>query len=326
MAKFVGRLVQLGVGRETTRGAGASAAYHLPRTAFSFDDKVVKARSVGALGKLADSEEAFVTTKYGQGDLEGEIRSDSFGLLLYSMLGSLSTSGPTDSAYTHSFTISQSNQHQSLAFVVVDSNTSELYKLVMLDSLEITAELDEVVKYSASFMSKAATDTALTVPAVTSESKFTKKHLSVKFAADISGLSGASAISVKSLTLTVAKNVVLDDVLGTAEPEDILNRQLSVEGSITLNYEAETYKNYMKDGTSRAMQIRLVNTDDTISGGSTNPSLTIELPKVDFFEWEPDYSLDEIVTQTVSFKASRDVSNSQDIIYLCQLVNGVSSY
>ena len=326
MSKYIGRLVNLGIARESTRGEGASPVYEVPTTSFSFDDKVVKARSIGGLSKISDSEEAFVTTKYGQGDVEGEIRSKSFGLFLYAMLGGYSVVGPTDEAYTHSFTVSQSNQHQSLAFVVSDENTTELYKLVMLDSLEITSELDQVVTYSASFMSKASRDTGLTIPAVVNESKFTKKHLSIKLASDISSLGAASTIAIKSYNLKINKNVAIDDVLGTAEPEDIHNRQLGVEGSITLNYEAETYKNYMKNGTNRAMQITLTNTDNTIGAGTTNPSFTLELPKVDFFDWEPSYDLDDIVTQTISFKANRDVANSQDIIYLCQLVNDVVTY
>ena len=327
MTKFVGRLLQIGVAKESTRGAGIAPAIRFPQTSFSFDDKVVKARAVGGLGKLADSEEAFVTTKYGQGDLEGEIRSKGFGLLLYAMLGGYSApAAPLDSAYVHPFTISQSNQHQSLCFTVADSNTTESYSLVMLDSLEITAELDEIVRYTASFMSKASDSSSNTVPSAIDEYKFTKKHVRLKIASDIASLDSASAISVKSLSLTIAKNVVLDDVLGTAEPEDIYNRQLSVEGSVTLTYDAETYKNYMKDGTNRAVEIAFINSDQTIGGGSTNPSLKIQLPKVDFFDWEPDYSLDEIVSQTFSFKASRDVGNGQDIIHQCELINGVSSY
>jgi hypothetical protein len=294
-------------------------------TSFSFDDKIVQARSVGALSNIADSEEAFVTTKYGQGDIEGEIRVKSFGLFLYALLGSYSVSGPTDSAYTHSFTVSQTNTHQSLAFVVSDSNTTELYPLVMLDSLELNAELDEIVKYTASFMSKAGRDTGLTVPAVVAESKFTKKHLSFKLADTIAGLSAATAISLKSLTLTISKNVEIYDVLGTAEPEDILNRQLAVEGEIELLYESETYKNYMKNGTNKCMQIAFTNTDELI-GASTRPSLTFQFPKVDFFDWEPSYDLDEIVSQKISFKCNRDVSNLLEPISTCQLVNDVSSY
>lgn len=325
MTKYIGRRIKVGVARETSRGAGASAVYQLPQTDFSHDDKIVQARSVGSLGNIADSEEAFVTTKYAEGDLEGEIRSKSFGLLLYAMLGSLSTGAVVDSSYTHSFTVSHSNQHQSLAFVVADPNTTELFKLVMLNELEIIAELDQVVTFKASFMSKVSRDTGLTVPDVVAESKFTKKHVNVKIASNIAGLSGATPISVKSLSLKIMKNVTMDDILGTAEPEDFLNQQLAVEGELTLNYEAETYKNYQNNGTNRALEISMVNTDATIGSG-TRPSLTIQLPKVDFFDWEPDYNNDEIVSQKISFKANHDVANGQEIIHLCQLVNDVASY
>lgn len=325
MAKYSGRLVKLGIGRETVRGTGVAPTFQVPRTNFSFDDKVVKARSIGGLGTLADSEESFVTTKYGQGDIEAEVRASSFGLFLYSMLGSLSTSGPTDSAYTHSFSLANSNQHQSLTFLVVDENTTEMYKLVMLDSLEFIAELDEVVRFNASFMGKLGTGSSSSMATLAAESKFTKKHLSFKLAANLAGLSGASAISIKTLNITFAKNVTLDDVHGTAEPEDLLNRQVAIEGSLTLNYEDETYKDYMRNNTSRAMEIAWTNTDDTI-GASTNPSLTMRFPKVDFFDWEPAYDLDEIVTQTVSFKASRDVSGGNALISTCDLVNDTASY
>lgn len=326
MSKFIGRLLQVGVARETTRGTGVAPTYRVPIDSFSFDDKVVKAREEAGIGRIEDSDNAFVTTRYGEGDLEGEIRSSSFGLLLYAMLGTLSSASVVDSSYTHSFSIANSNQHQSLSLTVVDSNTSEMYKLAMLNELEITAELDEIVKFSAGFMSKQSVGTTQSVPALASESKFTKKHLAVKLASTIGGLAAASAISVKSLTLTISKNVVLDDVLGTAEPEDILNQQLQVEGELTLNYEDETYKNYMKNGTARAMEIKFTNTDDVIGAGSTRPSLTIQMPNVDFFDWEPNYALNEIVSQTISFKANYDIANALAAISTCQLVNGVSSY
>lgn len=325
MTKYIARLVNLGLGRESSRGVGVAPVYMVPKTKFSFDDKIVSARSTGSLGYLADSEEAFVTTKYGQGDVSGEIRAKSFGLLLYALLGTSSPSGPTDSAYTHSFTIANNNQHTSLSFLVSDPNTTELYKLAMLDSLEISAELDAVVMFTAGFMSKQAVTSGASMPSLVHESKFTKKHLSIKLADNLAGLSAATAISVKSLSLKIAKNVVIDDVLGTAEPEDILNQQLSVEGELQLNYEDETWKGYMKGGTVKAMEIKFLNTDDTI-GASSHPSLTIQMPHVDFLEWEPDYSLDEIVKQKVSFKASRDVAGGSDIISTCQLVNDVASY
>ncbi len=326
MAKPIGRRVNLGIGKEGTRGAGVAPVYHLPKVGFTFDDKIVQARSIASVNRIEDSEEAFVTTQYGQGDVEGEVRVSSFGLFLYAMLGSLSSATVVDSSYTHSFSIANTNQHQSLGFVVADSNNTEQYKLVMLDSLNLVMELDEIVKYTASFMSKKGIPTELTVPAAVAESKFTKKHLSFKVASAVGGLTAASTVSLKSLSLNISKNVTLDDVLGTAEPEDILNRQLSVEGEIRLNYEDETWKNYFRTPTYRAMEIKLTNTDDTIGAGSTNPALTIRLPKVDFQTWEPDYALDEIITQTISYKGNYDVANALAVISTCDLVNGIASY
>ena len=324
MAKYSGRLVNVGVAKEATRGIFVTPTYLVPRVGLTFDDKIVQARSDAGLGVLADSEEAFVTTKYAQGDIDGEIRDKSFGLFLLAMLGSVSTAGPTDSTYTHSFSVSNANQHQSLAFLVSDSNTSEEYKLVMLDSLSITAELDQVVKFAASFMSKKGNDSSETQASLVAENKFTKKHVAVKVAANIAGLTAASALSIKSISLNINKNVVLDDVLGTAEPEDILNQSLSIEGEMTLNYEDETFKNYMRNGTARAMEIKLVNTD-VFAAGSTNPALTLRFPNVDFFDWSPDYTLDGITTQTVSFKMSY-LNTGTEIISTCDLVNAVASY
>jgi hypothetical protein len=325
MSKYIARLVKVGVGKEATRGAGASPTYTIPFVKLSFDDKIVQARSNAALGDLADSEEAFVTTKYGQGDMDIELRSKSLGLLLLSLLGSSSVSGPVDSAYTHTFSIVQSNQHQSLSFVVEDANTTELYKLVMLDSFKLTGQLDKVVTATLGFMSKCARDTGLTAPSVVAENKWTKKHINIKVADDVAGLSAASNLSMKTINFNVMKNVAIDDTLGSAEPEDILNNQFAVEGELELNYDSEVFKQYMLNGTYKAMQIELVNTDQVI-GASTSPLLRFIMPKVDFHSWAPNYDLDKITIQKLSFKASKDVENDLDIISSCVLINDVTSY
>lgn len=323
--KYIGRLMKVGVAKEASRGAGAAPVYTLPFTSFSFDDQVARARAQGALGVLADSEESLVTNNWGSGEFEGEVRDKSIGLLLYSLLGDYSVSGPSDSAYTHSFSIDESNQHQSLSFVVYDPNTTEQYKLVMIDSLTISQDLEGLLTINGSFMSKKGNTYSGSVPVVVAENKFTKRHAFIKAATSIAGLSAASSLALKNFSITIAKNSQLDDVLGTSEPEDILNHQLSVEGEFSLNYEDETWKTLFKTTSSRAMEMKFQNNDVTIGSG-TRPSLTIQMPKVDFFNWEPDNSLDDIVTQNISFKGNYDLTNSLNIISTCQLVNDVTSY
>lgn len=326
MTNFIGRLVEVGVARESTRKLGASDAdFWLSKDEFSFDDKIEQVRVTGSVGKLADSQEAIRTIRYGTGGLTMDLGSQSIGYFLYSMLGSLSSAG-TSNGYTHTISISEDNQHQSLALFVKDGNDTEQYKLAMVNTLEFNASLEDIVKVSVDFMSKKGESHSTLTPSYTSEYKFTKNHVKVKVANNIAGLSGASVISVKSLRLTLNGNVQLDNALGTASPEDIFNHQLSVEGEFVLNYSDSTYKDLFTAGTNQAMEIVFSNTDQTIGAGSTNPSLTFQLPKVDFVTWEPDYALEEISTQTISFKASYDVANSLNIISTCSLVNGKSSY
>ena len=74
------------------------------------------------------------------------------------------------------------------------------------------------------------------------------------------------------------------------------------------------------------MQIAWTNTETTIGGGSTNPSLTITLSQCDFYDWTPNYVLDEIVTQDVTFKAQFDLDGNDDMINSIALVNGKTSY
>ena len=68
----------------------------------------------------------------------------------------------------------------------------------------------------------------------------------------------------------MSANTKFDSVLGTVEPEDILGQQFSVEGSLELNKEDETYRNYMLGGTYRAMDISFVR--------ASNSSLQFQLP------------------------------------------------
>lgn len=326
MAKLIGRQAALGIGRETTRGTPVAPAYWLPKTEFSFDEKTNTITVPASLGVLEDSDQQHVLSKFAEGDITGQVRSKSFGLLSYAMLGSLNTTGPSDSAYTHSFSLLNSVSHPSLTFVVVDPNSTDLYSLVMLNSLELTQELENVLMFSAGFMGRTSKGSSATASYVT-EAKFSKTHFSLKLADDIAGLAAASALSIKSINLAVTKNVVADDALGTAQPEDFNNQVVTVEGSMTLNYGDQTFKEYMRNNTYKSMQLQWVNTDaDAVIGAATNPSLTIQLPRVGFMEWEPNYALDEIVTQTIQFKAYYDLTNSLNAISLWRLINDVTSY
>jgi len=326
MSKFTSRLVNVGLGHESTRGVGVAASYWLPKTELSFDNKTKKALVAGSYGNISDAAmTAYVTGKWAEGNIDGEINIDSFGLILLALFGteSASTDDPESGVCTHSYTLQNDNQHDSLSIHLHDPIGQLQFKMAMINSLGIDITLGEIVKYTANFISKASVDSSST-PSYITDKRFTSRDLTFKVANSVSALSAASAISVKHLTLNFEKNTKLDEVLGTLEPENILNMGLKISGSIELNYEDRTWRNYMLNGNTKAMQIKL-ESSQTI-GVSTNPKLEFVFPKATFSEWEPKHALDDIVGQSINFEVLLDISTDPARLWSsASLINSTNS-
>ena len=326
MSKGIGRLVNLGLIKEASRGAGGAPTYWLPRTSFSLDERAEKVVSEESLGVIEDAHESYVVARYGEGDIAGEIRDASLGLLLYGLLGTVSSAVLETTAYNHTFTLAQTNSHQSLGITVDDPLTGQdiEFRLAMLNSLSIEVALGEIVKYASSFISRPGADVSRSAT-YTAENKFTATHARVKIAADLASLGAASALSIKSVKANFGKNVMRDHTLGTATPEEIHNQQFSADGELMLNLENETYKDYMLNNSYRALRIEFINTGVTI-GASSNPAIQINFPRVHFYDWEGDRVNDAIGTQKLNFKALRDVSGGNAAVSSIVLTNTAVSY
>ena len=315
MSKHVGRLGQLLIAKETVRGTGTiTNGFWIPRSTISFEDKVETARESEGVGKLADSDANFVTQKMASGEFESNLDDKLVGIILTGLMGaSPVTTGANP--YTHTYTLSNSNQHQSLSVLYQDPDYAELYSLGVIDSLKISVEQNGIVQFTVGILSRVGrTFTRQTATFNTLGNKFLHQHLVFKLAASTGTLAAASAISLKKLELNFTKSAAHDVVLGTVEPEDVLASNFAVEGSIELLKQDETYRNLMLDGTYKAMGVSFIR-------NATNSSLAMQFPRVDFTEWEQDRGLDNIVSQTIQFKANYDAANAADIISSCILLN-----
>lgn len=318
MTKFVGRRGSLGVALEATRGTPVVPAYWIPYATLSFADKIESARENQGMGNIADSDSFYVTMQMAEGELESQLYDSALGYILSSLLGAVpvTTGG---NPYTHTFTLSQSNQAKSLTLYWTDPDRSYIFPLAVVDSFQMSVEPNGIVNYTVGFKSKTARNWAQQTASYTAVgSKFLHQHVQVRLASAVGGLSAAPALSLKNLELNINRNTMFDSVLGTVEPEDILSQPISVEGSLSLNLEDDTYRNYMLGNTYRAMEIKLLR--------SSSSSLQLQFPRVDFSEWEPDFSLDEIAKQNINFKGNYDSANGLQIVSTAVLINTKSSY
>lgn len=318
MTKFVGRRATIGLAKESSRGTPVGTpTFWIPRSTVSHNDKTTTAREEEGLGKIADSDANFITQKNGTGEIEWQIDDRTIGIILTSLLGA-SPSKAGSNPYTYTYTLSNSNQHQSLTLIHQDPDVTKAFPLTVVSSLSIVVEQNGIVTGTVGFMSRVGRDwTAQTADFTTLGSKFLHQHLVFKLAANIGALAASSAISLKRLELNIESNGTFDSVLGTVEPEDVLNHQFSVSGSISLAKQDETYRNLMLNGTYRAMDITFLN--------SASSSLQFQFPRVDFTEWEPDYTLNELASQQINFKGNYDAANALDIISTCILVNSLNT-
>lgn len=317
MSEYVGRRAELGMARETIRKTAVNPAYWIPYKSIDFDDTATLVVEDSAMGQIGDSDDTHTTKRFGEGSVEAEFYDVALGLILCGVFGQIPVTNP---AGTHTYTLlDESNSHQSLSILVQDPNGSTMFPISMVDTFEMTIEPEALVNYTVSFRSRGGKQwNAQTSDFADLGYKFQHRHLmnpgGFRVDTTIGGLATATWLDIRSLTLTIEKNPVDWDDVGTASPGDILNRQMSVGGTVELGYVDRTWRDYMINSTALAMEIYLYN--------NASSSLKLQFPRVKFQSWEPDKSLDEIATQTLDFKCHYDAANAQKIIHTGVLING----
>lgn len=323
MSTQIGRLINVGIAKESVRGTGeAAATFWIPKVDFDFNPRADYVVNESGLGIIDGRNDAKVVEKVGEGSFGGVVYDKNFGLLLAACLGTWSSSTATDAAYTHSFTRLNTNQHPSITVFHKDSNVDEKYSLAMLNQLTINCVLKNFVKYSAGFLSKIGATTSST-PAYSAENPFLATHVTVKFADTIAALGTAVATPVRAVNITFNKNVEDIQNLGSIDPTDIANKNFMVSGDMELLYDATTQRDYVTGGTKKACLITINNTDVLI-GTASRPKLEITLAPVSFKTWSRKSGMNDITTQTVAFDGNFSISETKMVSV--QLINAQTSY
>ncbi len=328
MSKGIGRLMSAGIAKESVRGTAETAAtFYIPFSEANFipkDDKITDEQSYGV---IEDSIAQSIVKEWSEIELGAPLTDKSFGLILLAALGSVNTASNPDAGGNvkdHTFTVSQSSQHQSLTMFLDDPIGAADYKFALgaLSSLEISYELGKYVTYKAKFMAKKGASATLT-PSTTVENRFLPQNLTFKLATNLAGLTAASAVAIKKVNITIEKNLESDDVLGSTTPADFLNKQFSIKGSLEAIWQNEAdFKTAALAGTAQAMRIDLISA--VTIGTAAHPQITIDLAKIIFSDHSDPIKLNNIMTQTLSFKALYSTTDSK--LVTIKLTNLQTSY
>jgi hypothetical protein len=325
MPAFHGSRAELGIGKETTRGTAAAPSYGIRRDDLTLDDKIEQVIDASTRGIIEDAIDASKSAEIAEGEATFIIRDKSFGLWLLSIFGAVSSavkSGETV-VYEHTYTVQQGNQHQSLTLHLKTPVGGKDFALAMIESAELNVELERHAYARVAVKAKKGAAATRTISYDTAENIFLPTHGTFKTAANLAGLPGAAAINIKKFTLSIAKNLEVDRVLGNLAPNDILNKGFVVSGTVELLYSDDTFITELLGDTAKAMRITLTNTDKTI-GSASNPKLNIDFARVKFSEVARSLDKGDLSRITVNYKAFYSEADSKMVEAI--LTNLVSSY
>lgn len=196
MAKGIGRLIQVGIAKETTRGTAiASAAFWNPWTDLTLDEKKDFATDSQGYGIIEDNVNLTQVKAWAQGSIAGNVHDQTFGLILYSMLGTLtshSAHSGESTVYDNIFNIAESAQHQSLTFFLHDPLSGQDYSYAngIVEKLDIDIALKKFISFNAAIKTLSGAAQSTFSPATTTENRFVPQYLAAKFALNYAGLNG----------------------------------------------------------------------------------------------------------------------------------------
>jgi len=308
--EIIGREIEVGFGVEDNRGvAQGTPEVWMKNVLTNIIEKAEKVVDDASRGRLEDADGSRIVQKWIEGDLEGIVHADAIGYLIYNLYGAVSSSVVSGSVYDHEFTLQQAIQHASLSLFVKDGAIQNLSMAGgMVNTLNITGNMDDYVRFTANFLAQTANDETPT-PSYDTEYDFVGRDITVKIADTEGGLVAAEGIKAKTVDITFDAGLIRDHVVGSYTPDDIYNAKMMIEGEITLNFANETYKDLFLANTDKYMEITIQGAADI--GGGNNPTITILLNKINFMDWNRAGANDELVLETIPFKAFYNATDSQ---------------
>lgn len=302
MSELIGRQIELGISIEGIRGTGETVASKwVKNVSADIMPRVEKVIDDNSQGVLEDSPNSRVVREWFDGDLSGIAHADVVGYAFTNIYGGVTTETVSGAVKDHTFEMEQDIAHPTLSIFAKDGDVYQgVYNGGVVNTFELTATTDNFVRYSTNLIARNQTSNADTVDYDT-EYDFIGKDITVKVAATEAGLTGATALKLKELNVSWDTGAITDFMFGSNNPDNVYNSRLAIKGSFTKNYVDDTFKDLFTSDDARYMQIVIAG--DAALAGSNRPTITITLNKAQIQEWERAGANDDLVTETVSFKA-----------------------
>lgn len=318
MSYLKGEDINIGIGMEdpAARGVFVTPQNFIPgRTPTGINADIVKALMKETMGSGMASQGAEVVQRKALGDLEFNVRNESIGYILKSLLGKCVSTVKETTAYDHVLTVLTGDaQYPSLSLALSQLGFQHYaYNGALATKLSIKTPVDDLVNATAEFIALDEAEHADFTPAFQADDYiYRPQDITIKLATNLAGLDAANAINVKEFSIDLSNAGKPQHCLGSVSPSDNLAGILEAVGNMILDYADDTYHDLVKNGTYQAMRIELQRSDITI-GATSHPTIRIDLSRVSFDSNNPDRPIDDVVKDNLSFTAHGTIDSSEPI-------------
>lgn len=311
MSEFIGREINMAVGVEAVRGtAQVTAGRTIRKVTCDIIPRADRVIDDTTFGRLEDAERVRTVRKWSEGGLEGILHADVLGYFLLNIYGDVNSGVDAGDAYKHTFSLEQSLAHPTLTLFVKDADVrQEKIAGAVISKFSINSSSDNYVRFKAEFLGKEGTDDTSSLPALSDEYDFVGRDVSVKIADTEEGLAAATALKAKDLSIEWNPNAEADYVLGSYSPDNIYNKQMSIEGEMSLNYVDNTFEDLYKGDDFKFMQITIQGEAEIETG--KHPKAVITCHKIQVTDWSRTSAGNDISTQSVKWKAFLNTDESK---------------
>lgn len=314
MALTAGTQLAVGLGIESAAAPGTAVAetIFIPITDFSIQGVSEKAFFTAARGLRATASDSMIKRKYAQGSIGFVPTAKTAPYLLSMALGTVSSSALADSAYTHTFTVNNTNATPKTATVTVEQGGIETaqYTNCVCNSLNVEVS-DEYAKMTAELIGTfPGTDTIS--ESYSSETQMAYHNMTAKFGTSLSNAAGATATPLKSFTLNMNNNVQLDEAFlsgaNTITAGNLVPGRFEATGSYSLHFKDTTELAKYRANTKNAL---IVTFEGALIGTSSKETIQFKLGRIILTKPPVEVNIDGLMILNQEFTVEYEATDKE---------------
>src|SRR5438552_3490237 len=124
MGSIIGRQIELGIAKETVRGTAKTTADRwIKNVTANVVPKAQKVIDNATRGKFEDADQQRLVRSWYEGDIESIAHADALGFFFLNLYGTdtpVAKGAPNTAVFDHTFSLSQSPQHNSMTLFLKD--------------------------------------------------------------------------------------------------------------------------------------------------------------------------------------------------------------